>query len=307
MKKKVILFIVALISINLTMAQTSDLVIFHEDGKEFSLLLNGEKQNNSPKDALKVPGLKPDVYKVEIKFKDRSLRDVKQALWLKEEGENYFFAIQKKDNGEFNLNKVKKSNLGQFNLGINTNVTNSSGEEITTTVQSGSGNSQSEQTINMNINIDGSNDNTSGSEQGTTSGSDNEEVSGEISENQQSSDNWSESDDGWNETGETTTESDGGCVYPMSTIDYNQAKSSIKSKDFEDSQLTVAKQIAKNECLTTEQVKGIMLLFDYEDTKMEFAKYAYEYVHDKSKYYKINDAFEFESSIDELNEFIESH
>jgi hypothetical protein len=46
-------------------------------------------------------------------------------------------------------------------------------------------------------------------------------------------------------------------------------------------------------------------MFDFEDTRLDFAKFAWEYVYDKDNYYLVNDAFEFELTIDELNEFLE--
>jgi hypothetical protein len=57
-------------------------------------------------------------------------------------------------------------------------------------------------------------------------------------------------------------------------------------------------------CLFCSQVKEIMLLFSFEASKLEFAKFAYPYVFDQGNYFKLNDAFTFESSIEELNNFI---
>ena len=48
-----------------------------------------------------------------------------------------------------------------------------------------------------------------------------------------------------------------------------------------------------------------MLLFTYEDTRLELAKYAYGYTYDIGNFYKLNDAFTYESSIEELNEYIQ--
>ncbi|HNQ68725.1 MAG TPA: DUF4476 domain-containing protein [Bacteroidales bacterium] len=96
------------------------------------------------------------------------------------------------------------------------------------------------------------------------------------------------------------------CSYPMSDLDFKDASSSIKAKSFEDSKLTSAKQICKASCLTAEQVRDINKLFSFEETRLEFAKYAYDYVYDASKYYKVNDSFEFELTIDELNEYLET-
>lgn len=103
-----------------------------------------------------------------------------------------------------------------------------------------------------------------------------------------------------------TTTSTSGCVYGMSSSDFSSAKSSIQSKSFEDSKMTMAKQVIKNNCLTTAQVKEIMEIFSFEETKLDLAKYAYDRTVDPNNYYKLNDAFTFESSIEELDKYIES-
>jgi len=95
-----------------------------------------------------------------------------------------------------------------------------------------------------------------------------------------------------------------GCPWPMSEGDFADAKKSISSKSFEDSKLTIAKQIASSNCLLCTQVKEVMKIFNFEDSRLEFAKYAFDYVYDIGNYYKLNDAFSFESSIDELNTYI---
>lgn len=95
-----------------------------------------------------------------------------------------------------------------------------------------------------------------------------------------------------------------GCPRPMLNEDFAKAKSSISSKSFEDSKLTIAKQIVGSNCLLCSQVKEIMQIFSFEDTKLQFAKFAYKYTFDINNYYQLNDAFNFESSIDELNEYI---
>ena len=84
------------------------------------------------------------------------------------------------------------------------------------------------------------------------------------------------------------------------------ALESINSKSFETSKLTIAKQIAGSNCLLCKQVKEIMKLFSFESNRLEFAKYAYKYTWDINNYFLLNDAFDFESSIDELNKYIQS-
>ncbi len=97
-----------------------------------------------------------------------------------------------------------------------------------------------------------------------------------------------------------------GCPWPMQASDFAAAKNTIASKGFEDSKMTIAKQLISSNCLFASQVREIMGLFDFEQSKLDFAKFAYGYTYDIGNYFKVNDAFEFESSIDELNQFIAS-
>ncbi len=92
----------------------------------------------------------------------------------------------------------------------------------------------------------------------------------------------------------------------MSSTEFADAQKGIESKSFEDSRMTTAKQVGRDRCFTTDQVKGIMGLFSFEGSKLEFAKYAYDRTYDIGNYYKVNDAFTFSSSIDELNSYIQS-
>jgi hypothetical protein len=98
-----------------------------------------------------------------------------------------------------------------------------------------------------------------------------------------------------------------GCPWPMDEGQFSNAQRSVSSKDFEDSKMTVAKQITGANCLTADQVKRIMNEFDFEDSKLEYAKFAYNKTYDIGNYYMLNDAFDFESSIDELNEYINGY
>jgi hypothetical protein len=95
-----------------------------------------------------------------------------------------------------------------------------------------------------------------------------------------------------------------GCPRPMNHEEFESAKASIASKSFEESKMQIAKQIVGANCCTAAQVKQIMKLFGFEQTKLDFAKFAYKYTYDQKNYYKVNDAFDFESSITELNSYL---
>jgi hypothetical protein len=98
-----------------------------------------------------------------------------------------------------------------------------------------------------------------------------------------------------------------GCPWPMSDGDFANARNSVNAKSFEDTKLTVAKQIFDHNCMLSSQVRDIMSTFDFEATKLEFAKYAYGRTFDIGNYYKVNDVFDFESSISDLNAYINNY
>ncbi len=97
-----------------------------------------------------------------------------------------------------------------------------------------------------------------------------------------------------------------GCAWPMNGSEFADAKKSIEDKSFEETKATMAKQIGRDRCFTVDQVKSVMNVFSFEDTKLDFAKYAYDRTYDISNYYKVNDVFTFDSSIDELNKYVGS-
>lgn len=93
-------------------------------------------------------------------------------------------------------------------------------------------------------------------------------------------------------------------IMPCSDEDFIEAKRTIENADFEQTKLTIAKQIVASELMTAKQLAEIANLFDFENSKLEFLKYAYPYCFDKNKYYMVNNVFTFSSSVDELNEYI---
>lgn len=96
-----------------------------------------------------------------------------------------------------------------------------------------------------------------------------------------------------------------GCVPPVTPERYESMLQAVKNQDFDDNKLRVAKQIIKqNACLTVNQLVGILKLFDFERNKLELAKFAYHYVYDIENYYKVNNVFDFDSSIKKLDAYI---
>ena len=94
-----------------------------------------------------------------------------------------------------------------------------------------------------------------------------------------------------------------GC-FAMNEGDFQSALASIKKQSFNDTKMQVAKQITSANCLTCSQIKEVMKTFSFESSKLDYAKYAYDFAYDKGNYYQINDAFSFSSSVEELSKYI---
>ncbi|MDQ3108466.1 MAG: DUF4476 domain-containing protein [Bacteroidota bacterium] len=105
----------------------------------------------------------------------------------------------------------------------------------------------------------------------------------------------------------TTAAPSNQCMFPMSSSDFASAKKSVEGQSFEEQKLKIAKQILNTNCMSTSQIKEIMSLFSFEDTKVDWAEFAYGKTTDPNNYYQLNDGFTYSDSVDKLNSYIESH
>ncbi len=94
----------------------------------------------------------------------------------------------------------------------------------------------------------------------------------------------------------------------MSSRDFHNVKEQIRKEWFENNRLISVKTIIDKNQFSTQQVKELMLLFTFENNRLEVAKYAYCKTVDPRNYYQLNDALTFSSSKEELARFLrEAH
>jgi hypothetical protein len=115
----------------------------------------------------------------------------------------------------------------------------------------------------------------------------------------------------YTETTTTTTngvqqQNTAGCTNAraMAQSNFNSALNSVKNQGFDETRLKSAKQIVSANCLSAAQVAQMCGTFAFEQSKLDFAKFAYTYCIDPGNYFKVNDVFEFSSSVDELSEYV---
>ncbi|MBL0104844.1 MAG: DUF4476 domain-containing protein [Bacteroidetes bacterium] len=331
MKKIVYLLSLALFMTAAAVAQSNNAILFTENGEKFQVILNGVLQNASPETNVKMTGLIADHYKCRILFADAKLGFVDFNMYFTEMGSEVTWNIKQNKKGEYVTRGVSSVPIAQAppSQPTQTVVVYSatpvavavppSGTTTTTTVHqtqtTTSGGSSDDVNLNIGMNVGGDGGNISIHASG---------MDGDMGSESSSTTTTTTS-----HTVTTTSSSSGtvvsntpppsqpativyvtgyngpiGCPVPMNGGDFEQMKETIRSKDFENTKLTIAKQVLQNNCLTAQQVKEVMGLFDFENTKLEYAKYAYDHTYDKGNYYKVNDAFEFESSTESLTNYI---
>lgn len=96
----------------------------------------------------------------------------------------------------------------------------------------------------------------------------------------------------------------GGYGNVMKARDFETLKESLRKEWFEANRLKSVKFIIDKNNFTTQQVKELMMLFTFENNKLEIAKYAYPKTVDKQNYYQVNEVLTFNSSKEELMRFV---
>lgn len=300
-------------------SQNNNLVVYSQEGLKFSLILNGIRQNSEPQTNVKVTGLNATNYQVKVIFANK-MADLDQNAYLMNGGEptqntEYTYSIanvKEKYKLKFKsaapISEIVNTSAPEQTIVIYTPVERTTRTTTTTTNSSGT---NSNANVGMNVNADGMginmNININDMDGGMGTGN-----SSSTTTSYSSTTTTTSSNTGMNQSNNTTYVLQGyngvyGCPYPMGASDFESAKASIKSKSFDDSKLTLAKQIIGSNCMLCSQIKELMLLITFEATRLDLAKFAWSHNLDKGNYYKLNDAFTFESSIDELNEYTQSH
>jgi hypothetical protein len=308
-------------------AQNSNAVLFTENGERFQVILNGVIQNSEPATNVKLTDLMAPNYKMKILFENRALGEIDKNLFLEAYAETSF-NIKRKTNGEWVVRILSITPIAQLppvqqNIPNQNVVIYHSNPYPPTTTTTTTTTTYNDPFYNDNVNINlglngiGLNMNINGpatttSQTTTTYTTTTTPPPVYVPEPMYTTQPAYTTPNtviiqepvpvyimpGYN--GPT------GCPYPKAPQDFAGIKASIMSKSFESTKLEIAKQVLAQRCMTSGQVTEMMNCFDFESTKLDFAKFAYGRTYDLGNYYRVNDAFTFESSINDLNNYINS-
>ena len=312
MKRKITLLIMLMVS-TFSFAQFGPyghLNVFSEDGDKFTLILNGEVINDVPQTNLRVEELNQPYYNAKVRFADNTLMDISKNNMMITDVDGVFmdvtYKIRRDKNNKTKLKMnyfssipvrpdfIPPSNVHVIHYGqpqqvIVQQTGGVSQTTTTTTTQNGGTNigvGVNIGGINMGVSINDNMGNGSVTQTTTTTSSSN-----------------------------THSGNHGNNVQPirgcggnscMTAGNFNAALATIKKQSFEDTRLKTAKQVITANCLNVNQIIQIANLFNFEDNKLDFAKYAYDYCIEPRNYFKLNGIFNFSSNVDELSDYVQS-
>lgn len=92
----------------------------------------------------------------------------------------------------------------------------------------------------------------------------------------------------------------------LKDADFNDAKLFIKASAYADSRLSIAKQVAGSNCITTRQLVEILSLFKHENSRLDFLMFAYDYVIDISNYGNAVNSLRYEFTRDKFLAFLKN-
>ena len=339
MMKTITLFALSILAFSSAFAQMNA-VIYSEAGEKFTLFLNGEVMNSAPQSNVKLQNLTSEFYQARVDFQDATLADFSNNNFALHPGMEVTYQVKKNKKGEYvlrfytendisssaTMNSPSNNDVKDFAVADDapTNATqtaNNTGTAIgghsntttSTTITGTNSKPNNGGSLGMNINVDGLNmgmnvNVNEGSNAGNGNVGMNINVDGmNMGINMTVPVHTTRpSEPSPNQPSNATISGNGNCTRSMDAASFGKAKQTIESKGFDDTKLSTAKQVAKANCLTTDQILEIMEIFGFEESRLEFAKYTYDYCFDQNNYYNISQGFSFDSSTEELNEYIET-
>ncbi len=92
----------------------------------------------------------------------------------------------------------------------------------------------------------------------------------------------------------------------MHPADFDLLLNTIANRSFDSTKRQIAANAIANNLFSSEQIRALLQLFNFESTRLEIAQLAFGQTIDQQNYYLVYDAFSFESSIRRLENYIYS-
>lgn len=94
---------------------------------------------------------------------------------------------------------------------------------------------------------------------------------------------------------------------PMNDQSFAALKETLARERFDNSRVTIAKQVIDQNLFTVDQVKQLVQMYSFDNYKLDLAKYAYKNTLNKQDYFMLYDVFQFSNSKEDLAAFIRNY
>lgn len=95
-----------------------------------------------------------------------------------------------------------------------------------------------------------------------------------------------------------------GYIRPMNDQSFAALKETLSKERFDNSRVTIAKQVIDQNYFTAEQVKQLAQMYSFDNYKLDIAKYAYKNTLNKQDYFILYEVFQFSNSKEDLANYI---
>ena len=102
-------------------------------------------------------------------------------------------------------------------------------------------------------------------------------------------------------------DNDNGYGRAMSLQSFAAFKDAVVKERFDNSRVTIAKQVIDQNYFTVDQVKQLVQIFSTDSYKLDLAKYAYKNTVNRQDYFMLYEAFTFSSSKEDLANYIRQY
>ncbi len=281
--------------------ESSALSIYSENGEQFFLILNGVNQNNIPQSKIRVEGLPKYGNDVQIVFADNRTPAIRKNINIADpvdgKSVNMVLKITRGREGYPRLKFHRCTELDRNYHGPRDEYVMNYGvpKQLNTVTETTYTDPITGQIVTQTTTT-------------TTDGYDNN-----YNNNYNNNQNYNNYNNNQNYNNNNYRNNNNNYTPPpppppmaMDPAAFADAKKSIAGASFEDTKLSTAKTIFASNYLNVSQVAEISNMFNFEDNKMAFVKFAYKRTVDPNNYFKLGSVFRFDANKQELNNFINS-
>jgi len=302
------------------MAQNNDFVFYTDNGDKFTLYLNNVKQNETAATNVKAENISGKTIAIKVVFERSGVPTFNRSLSLSSNDKEIKIQLVRGRENVYSMKTVSTTDrVHSGNSGSGNTVVKSDNGSTETKANDhgnngGHGNNNGHGNGNNGHGNDGhGNNNGHGNGgHGNNNGYGNNGHGNGHGNNGYGNGGYGNNNHGngghgnggyWNSNGYGPSDNPR-CNMPMPTNEFNSLKAQVNARYFDSSRLTVAKQACRYNCMTSDQIRDLCRIFSYESSRLDFAKYAFEYCYDRYRYYMVGQAFTYSSSVDDLNRYI---